>query len=190
MFQMEFYLIHNGKRKTPLHVALSELIHDSSRSKKVIQIMNRLGLCMSYDELERIDIGLEKRNIDMAGDYRVPIPPAILSSKVIHGVMDNFDHEENTSSGISGSHDVVLVLFQNRETDQNGLQQEISQKHPDHDCRDQRSLDCILDCQKLLRAGKFSARGKISDKFDLSNAEPSTNSTKINKQDHQLWLLA
>ena len=33
--------------------------------------------------------------------------------------MDNFDHEENTSSGISGSHDVVLVLFQNREAEQN-----------------------------------------------------------------------
>ena len=72
---------------------------------------------MSYAELERIDIGLAKRTIDMAGDYRVPIPPAILSFKVIHGAMDNFDHEENISSGISGSHDVVLVLFQNREAE-------------------------------------------------------------------------
>ena len=72
MFQMVFYLIHNGKKKTPLHVALSVLIHDSSRSKKVIQIMNRLGLCMSYDELERIDIGLAKRTIDMAGDSVFP----------------------------------------------------------------------------------------------------------------------
>ena len=26
--------------------------------------------------------------------------------------MDNFDHEENTLSGIGGSHDTILVLFQ------------------------------------------------------------------------------
>ena len=82
--------------------------------------MNRYGLCMSYDELERIDIGLTKRTIDMAGDYRVPVAPTILPSKLIHGAMDNFDKEENTSSGIGGSHDVILVLFQNR-LDSNGL---------------------------------------------------------------------
>ena len=29
--------------------------------------------------------------------------------------MDNFDHDENTLSGIGGSHDTVLVLFQNQE---------------------------------------------------------------------------
>ena len=32
---------------------------------------------------------------------------------MIYGVMDNFDYEENTLSGIEGSHDTILMLFQN-----------------------------------------------------------------------------
>lgn len=95
MFQFIFYLIHNGKNKAPLHISFPELIHDSSGFKKIIQIVIRLGLSMSYDETERTDIALVKHSIDMSGDYRATIPQAILSSKVIHGAMDNFDHEEN-----------------------------------------------------------------------------------------------
>ena len=30
-----------------------------------------------------------------------------------HSVMDNLDHEENILSGIGGSHDTFLMLFQN-----------------------------------------------------------------------------
>ena len=33
--------------------------------------MNRLGLCMSYDELERIDIGLATLSIESTGEKRV-----------------------------------------------------------------------------------------------------------------------
>ena len=58
-------------------------------------VMNQLGLCMSYDKLERIEIGIAKHTIDMAGDYRASIPPVILSSKGIHGAMGNFDHKGN-----------------------------------------------------------------------------------------------
>ena len=42
------------------------------------------------------------------------MPPIIVEGSVmINYVMDNFDHEENTSSGIGGSHDTIPMLFQN-----------------------------------------------------------------------------
>ena len=44
-----------------------------------------------------------KRTIHRAGEHRVPLPPVICTLSLIHAVMDNFDHEENTSSGIGGS---------------------------------------------------------------------------------------
>ena len=75
--------------------------------------LNRLGLCVSYDEIERIDINLAQRTIDAAGENLVPVPPVINSSAIIQGAMDKFDNEENTTSGIGGSHDTILVLFQN-----------------------------------------------------------------------------
>ena len=48
----------------------------------------------------------------MAGPNRVQVPKNINSSAIIHGAMDNFDHEENILSGICGGHDTILVLFQ------------------------------------------------------------------------------
>ena len=97
IFQTVFYLIHNGRKKTLMHVSICETIDDAYRSKKVTQLMNRHGLCISYD-LERIDIGLAKRTIEIKGDHRVPVPPSISSDTFVHGVMDNFDHEENIKS--------------------------------------------------------------------------------------------
>ena len=57
IFQIIFKVVHISRnQKTPMHhVSLCETIHDVCRSKKLIEI---LGLCMSYNELERIDMEL------------------------------------------------------------------------------------------------------------------------------------
>lgn len=57
IFQIIFKVVHNSRnQKLPMHhVSLCETIHDACRSKKLIEI---LGLCMSYNELERIDMAL------------------------------------------------------------------------------------------------------------------------------------
>ena len=105
--------MHSGKKKTPLHIAMSETIHSISKSKRLIQIMNKLGLSMSHEEMERADYGLTHKIIKQAGNGRVPVSTSICSSNIIHGAMGNFDHEEDTISGIKGSHDTVMVIFQN-----------------------------------------------------------------------------
>ena len=49
VFQIMHALIQ--KKKTPLHVLRAQTIHDASRSEKVVKLMNRLGLSISYDEM-------------------------------------------------------------------------------------------------------------------------------------------
>ena len=44
---------------------------------------------------------------------RVPVSLNINPTSIVHGVTDNFDRDENTSSGIGGGHDTILMLFQN-----------------------------------------------------------------------------
>ena len=78
----------------------------------MIQMFNRLGLCIRYDDLEGVDIAFTQEIINFAGTNRVPVSKYINSSPIVHDAMDNFDHEENTLSGIGGSHDTILVLFQ------------------------------------------------------------------------------
>ena len=58
------------------------------RSKELIQILNRMGLCMSYNEVERLDNNLALRTIKKAGVHRVPVPPSIQPGLLIHGAME------------------------------------------------------------------------------------------------------
>ena len=58
--------------------------------------MNRLGLCMTYNELERIDIELATRSIESARENSVSVPENIENSIAIHGAMDTFDDEKGT----------------------------------------------------------------------------------------------
>ena len=104
--------MHNGTKKTPLHVSIAQSIYNECRSKKLIKIMNRLGISISYDELARIDFTSANRLLNRLGEHRVPISNSIKKG-LLHGTMDNFDHIEDTKSGKGSSHDTILMVFQN-----------------------------------------------------------------------------
>ena len=109
---------------------------------------------MSYHELEKIDVCLAERTIATAGPHCTPVSSIIKENTIIHGAMDNFDHEENTQSGKGGSHDTILMLFQNSNGTSQDSQQIIS-RISDNITPKRRSLEHILDCQKLVRRGKL-----------------------------------
>ena len=76
------------------------MFHDDSRAKLVIEILNKIGLCISYNDLQRIDFDLMNRVINVTGSNRVPVSFSIDKKTLIHGAIKNFDHNEATSSGI------------------------------------------------------------------------------------------
>ena len=121
VFQIMYALIQ--KKKTPLHVLIAQTFRDTSRSKNVIMLMNRLGLSISYDEMMRIDTRLAQRLIQEAGEFMVHVGRSIKhgSRSIKHGVilqdaMDNFDDDEETLSGKDSSHDAIVMLFQNTDS--------------------------------------------------------------------------
>ena len=63
--------------------------------------------------MNRIDTTLAKRVIETAGENRVPVADAVKSNDIVQGAMDNFHHNENTQLVYFGSHDTILMLFQN-----------------------------------------------------------------------------
>ena len=143
-----------------------------------------MGFTISYSKLEKIDNGLAQRTIRRAGDDHVPIPPSIKLSVLIQGAMDNFDHEENTYSGIGGSLDTVLVLFQNC---QNATEHNIAKsKEPPND--DNKPVNSILNCQKSVLLGRLHGRG---ERFQLTFRQHNTLSHKgliLNaKNDYMTW---
>lgn len=49
-----YYVIPNGRRKTPLHTLNGIAVHDACRNSLLIKSLNHLGCCISYDEVLRI----------------------------------------------------------------------------------------------------------------------------------------
>ena len=134
-------------------------------------MFNRLGLCISYDNLERVNLVITQEIINLAGTNRVPVPKNINLSLIIHGAMDSFDHEENTLSGISGRLDTILVLFQ--KPGMKGTTDKISTKSVNI-CgmsANKRNLSQTLDCQTLIRRVAFSSRGTIPANFKLAQPQ-------------------
>ena len=171
-----------------MHVGLSETVHGICRSKELIQIMNRMGLCRSYDDIERLDSGLAHRTFEKAGVHRVPVPPSIEHGVLIQRAMDNFDHKENTKSGIGGSHGTVLMLFQNTANEIGDKPKEIYTKPLAE--FEEKALDSVLDCQKLVRAAKYGGRCQIPATL-VPSAPLNTRELEISMNaDFISWVIA
>ena len=78
ILQIVYYLVHNGQKKTSLHAKLCECVHDTSRSKALIQIMNILELGIGYGKLERVDTGQTIRTIQLAGNKEYQFPKLLI----------------------------------------------------------------------------------------------------------------
>ena len=58
VFQILYNLVHNATKFFPASVWIAETVYDVTRSKKLIEILHRLGICVHYKEVLNIDIPL------------------------------------------------------------------------------------------------------------------------------------
>ena len=177
-----FQIMHSLLKENainPLSASFSEGIHEVSRSKHLVTIGNRLGFCDSYDSVQRRDTALAQRTIQRTGEYRVPVPSSINSTSIIHGAMDNFDKNDAKE----GSHDTILMLFQNPSADESINVSVISTK----DVSAERRLKTILPCQVILPAN-MKRRATISKNY-VADQEIDTVSEANSFSNYQTWLL-
>ena len=53
LFQVMFYNLHNGNKRTPLRVMNAVEIYERCKSRELITSFNRNGLCISYASMKR-----------------------------------------------------------------------------------------------------------------------------------------
>ena len=114
IYQILYYVIHCGRRRTPLHVLNAEAIHSTCKSKTLISSFNHFGLCMGYQEVRRYHNDMSAYIILSSPDVIVPLPSHFDPGIHTTAAFDNFDHDECTDSGIGGSHDTVSILMQQK----------------------------------------------------------------------------
>ena len=180
LFQIMYYDLHNGRKKTPMHVMNSEIIHDTCKSSTLVTAYNHLGLGQSYEELQR-------HHNDMAtfivkdNDNNVPLPSHFDPDEFTTGALDNFDHEEASLSGIGGTHDTVMVLFQ----EDSNVKRQKPKRSESNITHGNRKFEEDLPCQQLKEFHKPIKRPKLSESYvipdELYNVSPEEYTTQVLK---------
>ena len=113
LFQILFFIVNKGRKRTPFHLMKSEAIYNTCKSKTLISSLNHFGLGVSYDEVLRYHTDMVAY-ISEISENKIPLPSQFDPTLFTIGAFDNFDHEESSLSGIGGSHDTVMILMQDK----------------------------------------------------------------------------
>ena len=123
-------------------------------------------MCVSYEEMLRMDYNLVDRLIRSCGENKVPLPESITSTSIIHASMDNFDHIENSKSCKDSSPDTIMMLFQNNES----KEEKISQlNNKPNDQIKKGSITQKPKCQ-MIETFLKTKRGQIPSDFDYTSS--------------------
>ena len=104
------YMSSRGKTRTPKHVGPSVMCH-LTQSKEVIQLLNRNGQGVSYDEeVQAIDTTWALQQIN---ENHIVLPSNMNRGTFTHAATDNWNR---ATDAVTGEHlDIVnLVLFQSK----------------------------------------------------------------------------
>ena len=127
-------------------------IHHLTGSKQLVTMLNRMGHCVSYDDVEVMDTSLAKEVLARSELTGVVVPPNITPGGFVQVAGDNNDINEETLDGKSTTHATSRVLFQR------GLFGPAPRRMvlADHSKR-KRSLESTGRCHSMI---EFSAHGK------------------------------
>eukprot|EP00795_Rhopilema_esculentum_P017661 gene17661-9309_t len=108
--------IYRKFNETPLTVSLSLMVHNQTRSKKLVDFLSRLNLGISYESTirleKRIATGVAER-MEQCGGF--VLPHFIKKDKQPFFAIDNIDFQECTPDGQNTLHGTIIVVNQSGE---------------------------------------------------------------------------
>ncbi|GFY11634.1 hypothetical protein TNCV_4231031 [Trichonephila clavipes] len=105
------YCVSNNTVKSSKHITLGMTVKNLTSSRKMINILNRLGHCCNYNTLEELET---EATISSVNRSQICLPDIIQSPSLSTGVaFDNFDRYVDTLTGKDTLHDTVGIIYQN-----------------------------------------------------------------------------
>lgn len=116
------YISSKGKKNTPKHIGLALSLHQQTRSRKLVDLFNRCGHCVSYSQLLCIDNALAEltlQSLDL--ETGAVTPPnfrprasedGTIKSPIIQFTADNIDLMMDTLDGKKTFHATQMVAYQ------------------------------------------------------------------------------
>ena len=108
-------IIHSashGRQKMPKQIGLGMTLRHLIGFKQIITLLNRMGHCSSYDDVEVADTSLALEVIAQSEDKGVVLPSNIVPGIFVQTAVDNNDINEQTLDGRQTTHSTTLVLYQ------------------------------------------------------------------------------
>ena len=104
---------HSLQREPPLPLYVGLTIHNTTRSKKMVQLLYKLGLSVSYDRILQIEDKLAASLCKQFDEDGIVCPSSLRKSLFTAGAIDNIDHNLSSMSANSSFHGTGISLFQN-----------------------------------------------------------------------------
>lgn len=143
----------HSRVKTPKHIGLAVTLHHLTGSKQIVTLLNRMGHCSSYEDVEIVNTSLATEIAAKHNDFGVIIPTNITPGVFIQFAADNNDINEETLDGKHTTHATTLVAYQ-REQYGPKPAREI---YGDHSLK-RRSLNAPLPLNQQIH--EYSSHGK------------------------------
>ena len=109
------FVASKGRKKTPKHIALGVTVHQSTRSKKLIQLLHAAGHSINYESVLRVDASLVTSLLEQYEAHgKIFIPSNITHLKLpgyLRFANDNIDINEETLDGKGTFHASQSAIF-------------------------------------------------------------------------------
>ena len=101
-----------GKNTTQF-IFWPQCIYEKCKSREVLTSLNKVGVSLSYNEVQRARNNLGRFTYFQSKNEGVPVPSHFSIDVFTIGAFVNFDHSNRSSlSGKFSNHDTVMTLFQ------------------------------------------------------------------------------
>ena len=160
------YGTSNGKMWTPKHVGLGSTLHQSTRSKHLVQLFHNAGHTISYKNVLQVDTALAEFTTQSLNSINGAIVPEnLVSDRFVHFSTDNIDILDASLDGKNTFHATQLAAWQ---------------RGPSSETK---TLETLLPSQKTLIVPDVLTATIPPDKY-VSSPEP-----KFENDVHLDWFL-
>ena len=172
LFQIMYYELQHGQKKTSLHLMTEHTIYDKCKSKELISSMNKIGVSASYQDVIRSRNLLSSYAILTSTVNNTPLPSHFTRDGFTIAALDNFDFHDNSSlSGTCSTHDTALVLFQDCSSGAAPGKMVISETGINkRSCK----LVSVSPCQEVKKCHKLVIRPSLPENFIVSENMEAT----------------
>jgi hypothetical protein len=107
------YGVSGGSKLTPKHIGLGSTLHQTTRSKELVEMFHKAGHTLSYHQVLQLDTTLAKSTIkSMNPNTGAVIPPNLVPDRFLFYTADNIDILDETLDGKETFHATQLAAWQ------------------------------------------------------------------------------